>query len=177
MSTRPVEAAGLRPLPCVGAPPMTRPKRSLAPQQLRVALQRHFSVPLRSELHGHYLDLFVDHRQLNSLSSPDWHVVFGRRGTGKSFLLGVLSELAKCSFENQRVLAISLSAQDFVASPAGRSLSDSARALGYFQMFIEQLTGKLVEKVESVLKSPSYMDVLLRKNSRVIARAEEIGRA
>src|SRR3954470_15103809 len=70
---------------------MTVPNRKLPPlyaDSLERALRT--PLPLRSEQHGNYLDLFVDTGHLQLLRNPDWQVVYGRRGTGKTFLLGVL---------------------------------------------------------------------------------------
>ena len=55
------------------------------------ALRQHLKLPLRSERHKNYLQLFVDNRQLEILDNLDWQLIYGRRGTGKTLLLGVLS--------------------------------------------------------------------------------------
>jgi hypothetical protein len=71
---------------------MTPSRKRRVPPLYRESLERALRtpLPLRSEQHGNYLDLFVDTGHLQLLRNPDWQVVYGRRGTGKTFLLGVL---------------------------------------------------------------------------------------
>ena len=94
-------------------------KPSLFRDELEQALRAHNRLPLRSEKHQHYQDLFVDRQQLVMLESPDWQVLYGRRGTGKSFLFGMLHEQAASDLDRLRVLSVLVSAQDCKVEPTG----------------------------------------------------------
>ena len=54
------------------APPVNRPVAAQFQQNIGRALQQHDKLPLRSELHRRYSDLYVDANQLQLLETPDW---------------------------------------------------------------------------------------------------------
>ncbi len=145
------------------------------PDLIENALQTHRrKLALRSEQHANYSTLFVDHQQLHHLRSIDWQVIFGRRGTGKTFLLGVLHEEAMRELKEQRILSILLTAQDFTASPVGLEIGDRERGLGYFQQFIELLAHRLVRVIDQVLGEPRLLDSLAGKRRRTVDKIEEL---
>lgn len=150
-------------------------RHGLYPELIEAALHTHRTrLPLRSEQHAHYTDLFVDHHQLQHLRALDWQVIFGRRGTGKTFLLGMLHEEAKQALHEHRTLSVMLTAQDFTASPVGVDLDDKLRGLGYFQQFIELLAKEVVDATERVLGEPQLLDVLTGRRKRAQDRIEEL---
>jgi hypothetical protein len=134
----------------------------------------HHPLPLRSEQHGNYLDLFVDTGQLQLLRNPDWQVVSGRRGTGKTFLLGVLQEEATRSLAESRIMSVFVTAQDCLVSPVGREVPDKIRALGYFQTFIEMLTTRVIESVDSLTANPSFLATLTGRRAHLLDRVLEL---
>jgi hypothetical protein len=127
-------------------------------------------LPLRSEQHGNYLGLFVDTGHLHLLRNPDWQVVYGRRGTGKTFLLGVLQEEAARSLTESRIMSIFVTAQDCLVSPVGREVPDKIRALGYFQTFIELLTDRVAESVDRLTADTSFLDTLTGRRHHLLDR-------
>jgi hypothetical protein len=131
-------------------------------------------LPLRSEQHGNYLDLFVDTGHLQLLRNPDWQVVSGRRGTGKTFLLGVLQEEATRSLAESRIMSVFVTAQDCLVSPVGREVPDKIRALGYFQTFIELLTSRVIESVDRLTANPSFLDTLTGRRQHLLDRVFEL---
>src|SRR6266568_1667 len=141
---------------------MTASRNRRLPPLYRESLERALRtpLPLRSEQHGNYLDLFVDTGHLQLLRNPDWQVVYGRRGTGKTFLLGVLQEQAARSLAESRILSVFVTAQDSLVSPVGREVPDKIRALGYFQTFIELLTTRVLESVDQLTADASFLDTL-----------------
>ena len=131
-------------------------KKALLPKLFASAIRAHQKLPLRSERHAHFVDLFVDHNQLNSLNTSDWQTVYGRRGSGKTLLLGVLAETTNKSFADRRELAVSINMPDCIVSPVGAVATDDERALGYFQEFLRRLAEELVRRVDSALGEGTF---------------------
>ena len=153
---------------CLVTAPARRRRPPLYREQLERALRT--PLPLRSELHGNYLDLFVDTGHLHLLRNPDWQVVYGRRGTGKTFLLGVLQEEAARSLSESRIMSIFVTAQDCLVSPVGREVPDKIRALGYFQTFTELLTDRVAESVDRLTADTSFLDTLTGRRHHLLDR-------
>jgi hypothetical protein len=150
---------------------MRSPKPALYRDLIEAALRAHTKLPLRSENQRDYQDLFVDLKQLPFLDTPDWQVVFGRRGTGKTFLLKLLQEESEARVRTDRVLAIYVSAQDCRTSPTGRTVDDRTYAVGYFQTFIDLVVTRLTDHVEELLGKPGVLETVLGSQRR---RKEEI---
>jgi hypothetical protein len=149
-------------------------KSGLYPNLINSALRKQYNLPLRSEKHNNYLDLCVDTKQTVLLKNPDWQVIYGRRGTGKTFLLGVLSEEVHQQLDQLRILALRITAQDCIVSPTGRAVDDKSRALGYFQTFIELLADRLIQSVEQLIGRPKFLDSITGGRRRRIEKIEEI---
>lgn len=150
---------------------MTVPKRRLPPlhaESLDRALRT--PLPLRSEQHGNYLDLFVDTGHLQLLRNPDWQVIYGRRGTGKTFLLGVLQEEAARSLAESRIMSVFVTAQDCLVSPVGREVPDTIRALGYVQTFIELLTARVLDSVDRLVADSSFLNAVIGRRHHLLDR-------
>ena len=138
------------------------------------AIREHHKLPLRSEAQHSYEDFFVDANQLESLDTPDWQVVFGRRGTGKTFLLKLLQEHCMERVEHDRTVAVYVSAQDTKVSPHGKNASDRVRAIGFFQTFLELLTDRLTNYVETLLGKPRFLEALSGSKKRAVERADDL---
>lgn len=137
------------------------------------ALRQHTKLALRSERHGHYRDLFVDVDQLRALDTPDWQVVYGRRGTGKTLLLGMLEQSAAPSAES-RQLSVLITAPDCKVSPVGRTVPDKVRALGYFQTFLELLIDRVTEQIDELIKEPGFVGKITGQRRRSSDHAFEL---
>jgi hypothetical protein len=150
---------------------MSEPRRKLPPlyaESVERALRT--PLPLRSEQHGNYLDLFVDTGHLQMLRNPDWQVIYGRRGTGKTFLLGVLQEEAARSLAESRIMSVFVTAQDCLVSPVGREVPDTIRALGYFQTFIELLTTRVLDSVDRLVADSSFLNAVIGRRHHLLDR-------
>jgi hypothetical protein len=154
-------------------PTTSRPLGTKFRANIDYALRKHAKFPLRSEKHGHYRDLYVDVDQLQALDSLDWQVIYGRRGTGKTFLLGMLDELSRAE-PSRRQISILMPAPDCKVSPVGRAVSDKQRALGYFQTFLELLVDKVTAQFDQLLAEPSFLDRITGQRRRVIDKAFEM---
>ena len=144
------------------------------------AIALHGRMPIRSERHEHFLALFVAVPQIAVLEKSDWQVIYGRRGTGKTFLLGVTESRSRGAIQTRadyfrrRDLCIRLSAQDFVASPVGGTeVSDKDRGTAYFQMFLEILCEEISQRVDTVLGSPGFLDVVTGGRKRLKGQLED----
>ena len=117
----------------------------LYPDLFARALREHQRLPLRAGRQERFLDLFADNRQLDLLLNPNWQVIYGRRGTGKTTLLGALQETVLNNFAVERNLCVLINVYDCLLSPVGEEVSAKVRALAYFQAFIENLSAKLMD--------------------------------
>jgi ABC-type branched-subunit amino acid transport system ATPase component len=80
------------------------------PDIVNSALRKHLGLSTRAEDIGRYGELFVDPNVIDSVRNNVNQVVFGKRGSGKTSLLGYLTE----SFElDDNVIVFNLSATDF----------------------------------------------------------------
>ncbi|MET8863616.1 hypothetical protein ABZW11_11720 [Nonomuraea sp. NPDC004580] len=149
---------------------------SMARYQLERALFEHARLPLRSDRHREYLRYFVDVGDLQRLRGSDWLVVYGRRGTGKTLLLGALQESLHLELEagTSHDLALYFTGYEFRASPTGVTVPDRVRGLGYFQVFMDDLATRLSEAVDTLLGSPSWGQRLLRGRAKLKERIERI---
>ena len=62
---------------------------------IEYALHEHSSLTTRQENDPNrdISELFTDNKQVRTLEKPDWQIVFGRRGTGKTTLLNKLADV------------------------------------------------------------------------------------
>src|ERR1700709_1471262 len=99
------------------APPVNRPVAAQFQENIGRALQQHDKLPLRSELHRRYSDLYVDANQLQLLETPDWQGVYGRRGTGKTLLFSMYVERTRPLTMGRREVSLLIPTQDCMVSP------------------------------------------------------------
>ena len=88
-----------------------RKTNSLYGDSLNIAL-RHAQPKLRSEHLPEYRRFFVGEEILQQLHNNDEHLIIGRRGTGKTHLLGAFKEMVKEECPNEMALMFSLSKLD-----------------------------------------------------------------
>ncbi len=152
---------------------MARPRGQRYTAEFEKAIRDVARLELRSEEHKRYLDLFVDFGHLEQLQSKSWQLIFGRRGTGKTHLLGALNEQSSKNLADTRILWLYFSAQDFLLSPFGIQTTDRERAVGFFQTFIHRLGRQLTDDVDVILHSPRFLDRLTGQRRRLQDRVEE----
>ena len=81
-------------------------RSALYPRELARALEGHSTLALRSETHRDHRALFVDLHQVQLLQTPDWQVIYGRRGTGKTFMLRMMEHRVNEAVDTDRCLAL-----------------------------------------------------------------------
>lgn len=104
---------------------------------LTAALKAHSQLTVRQETEQSLdvAELFTDNKQLPVLLSPDWQIVYGRRGTGKTTLLSFLAKDLD-EADHRASLMISM-AQCVVDLPKGTS--DEVQGLVFFEKFIIEI--------------------------------------
>lgn len=103
------------------------------------------------------LDLFVDVGHLTRLSTPNWQLVWGRRGTGKTHLLRALQQSENQRAAETRQISLFFSLNEVTLSPPGISPGDKVLALGYFQRFFRSFVEKLVREAERLLSDRTFL--------------------
>jgi hypothetical protein len=101
------------------------------------ALKEHSQLTVRQETEPSVdvEDLFTDNKQLPTLLSSDWQIVYGRRGTGKTTLLSVLSKDIDAKADKASLM-ISMT-QCLVELP--RNTDPEVAGLVYFEKFIIEI--------------------------------------
>jgi hypothetical protein len=148
------------------------------PDVISAALRAHQTLALRSENHRAYGALFVDLDELHVFDTPDWQVIYGRRGTGKTFLLRVLEEKLKATVEFTRALPLYISAHDLLASPVSGAGPDHdrERAFAYFQVFLEHLAHKLADAADYLVARGGFLATVKRDRQKTIDEVNAIVR-
>jgi hypothetical protein len=145
------------------------------------ALREHQTLPLRAESHKAFSALFVDEDQLHLLDTPDWQVVYGRRGTGKTLFLKTREEHLLAAPAVTRILPLYISMQDVIVSPpVGIAASERQQAYANFQLFLERLADEISSKATALLaeftsrKEASFFRALIGRGDRPPADAAKI---
>lgn len=128
-----------------------RPKPALRGNEIMSALRSYAaSSGLRSEEHRKYREFFVDVGvdNLKTLGSPDWQVIYGRRGTGKTHLLGYFAASEK---ERSSSWVIETTAQRLQQRTVGRSLPLVERARQRFISLLASVAESLALAAETRL--------------------------
>jgi hypothetical protein len=115
------------------------------------ALSKNTKIAMRAEKVKNYELLYVDAIDIASFESNENQLVYGRRGTGKTHLLGTLTERINQGAEP--VVAFYFNATDFVKKVGEVSrLPLPEQANAYFHSFIEVLAQKLFDLVAATFE-------------------------
>jgi hypothetical protein len=118
-----------------------------------LALSLDESVRANLETSGSYPLADPHLSELTLLLAPDWQLITGRRGTGKTHLAARCRELINSS-EHRGLWSIAISAETLLVSPIGRDLSARQRARAALQVFLEQIGRELLRDLDRIL--PEY---------------------
>ena len=154
---------------------MTTTFRQGAAELLNRALRKHFTLPLRSEQLDALPELYVAPNLPPIVDAPDWQVIFGRRGAGKTALLNFVCDCATATIEQSRIVAVYITAQDCLV-PHGHPLSDEAAAKIAFRRFLQHLTNRLGKHVERLLGEETFMQRLTGERRLIVDRVESLVR-
>jgi len=145
------------------------------------ALRELPAISVRAEKHDAYEPIHVDIGTFLRFSSPEWEVVFGKPGSGKTILLKTWEEEIFDAVERPSILPIYVSARHMLDAP-GNEGSPAERGELHFQAFLEEFGAAVRRASRRARVSDSWVDRLqgrsLRRKSKVIADLiESINRA
>jgi hypothetical protein len=126
------------------------------------ALHRNAGVEVRSEKLKNYNTFIVDPVDLSSIETNANQLVLGRRGTGKTLVLGALTERINERFPENKRYAFYYSAVEFRSSPDGlpKNPSVKASAHSYFHSFIHKLANDILVLADQVIDRPGILGAL-----------------
>ena len=103
-------------------------------------------------------DIFVDPNILNRLTQNKNQIVYGRRGTGKTHLLGRMREYYRDTFAENRILPIYINASRIAIDVANAEANPGLAILIEYKAFLESVISGIEqfieenEKEEGILK-------------------------
>lgn len=88
--------------------------------------------------------VFADNRQLTKIDTPDWQIVFGRRGAGKTMLLATYANYIT-STNSKKSASIEINAPEFtsIIESSGKKIKDSEVAQIFFADFMRLISDHL----------------------------------
>lgn len=126
------------------------------------ALLANAGVSPRSEDVGAYEALFVEPIHSAALQTNANQLVFGRRGTGKTILFGVLEERINGRFPKEKNVAFYYTATRFRSSAEYGAVIPTVKEKthAYFHSFIEKVASDVLDLADTVFKKPSLLTAL-----------------
>lgn len=131
-------------------------------EALGVALTKNAGHSVRSEDVRNYEELFVDPFNSDSITTNANQLIVGRRGSGKTMLLGALRERINAQFPGRPVSAFYYSAVSFRSSAEFGGLRPSVKEKthAFFHSFIEKLANDILLLADQVFYSPDLLETL-----------------
>jgi hypothetical protein len=116
-------------------------------ESLEAALAQLYKLGARAELQDSYYPIYVPIGTFLKFDSPDWEIVFGSPGSGKTILLKAWQEAAFDALDRPRVLPIYISGRELRGAP---DEGGAAKVLAerYFQAFLEHFGIQIREVAE-----------------------------
>lgn len=140
---------------------------SSASELLTRALNDHLRESTRAEDLERYEDFFVDLVKTPSLIGPGAQLIYGRAGTGKTLLIGVLNDRCRGNAKETRIASVSFNAAQFSYSPEyGRDATVRERTHVIFQLFIEALCHEFVKLADELVERPGFLERLADPSGR-----------
>lgn len=149
---------------------------------VETALANFHKVAIKADQHKAYASLAVDMGPVLNFEAPDWEIVSGRPGTGKTFVLKAWEEEALSTVARPTILPLYISARDMLDLP-GEEDPPEQRAVAHFQLFLEKFGDRLKGTMSEVRAKENWVERLFgevgaRLTQRQIdAKLEEIHQA
>jgi hypothetical protein len=126
------------------------------------ALRKNAGYSVRSEDLGSFEQLFVDPVNSASIETNTNQLILGRRGTGKTLLLGAIHSRVNGRFPDSRCYAFYYSAVDFRSSAeyGGVVPTTKEKTHAFFHSFIEKLANDILELADKVFEKPNLLQAL-----------------
>ncbi len=133
----------------------------------------------RSEDLKHYSELFVDPIESDILLRNTKQLIYGRRGSGKTLLIGALNEALQRDITKTKVMSFSYSAINFRSSAEYGGLMPTVKEKthAYFHSFIVQLSGDIFNLADNILRKPSLLDYFKLNGPIMTAKREQLATA
>jgi hypothetical protein len=122
-------------------------------EALSKALTINAGMSLRAEDLQDYDNFFVDPINTDTLTGNANQIVYGRRGSGKTLLLGTLNNRVQATFPRVKVASFYYTAVEFRSSAEYGGLVPTVREKthAFFHSFIEKLCSDIVNLADTVL--------------------------
>jgi hypothetical protein len=143
---------------------------------VRKALRTNRGKSIRAEDLEEYDEFFVDTGDLASIESNANQLIYGRRGSGKTLLLGALNERIQGQFPSARIMSFYYDATQFRSSAdyGGHSASIKEKTHAFFHAFIESLAHDMFDFADAVLEKSSWRDALTLGGDKHARRRERL---
>lgn len=140
------------------------------------ALSTNVGTSPRSEDLGSYPDFFVDPINSTILESNTNQLIFGRRGSGKTLMLGTINDRIRERFPKHSVISFCYTATDFRSSAEFENQAPSVkeRTHAFFHAFIESLCHDIFDLADQIMRKPSWLDYLKLSGSDNGARRDRL---
>lgn len=128
----------------------------------------------RSEDLQHYRDFFVDPINSSILEQNTKQLIYGRRGSGKTLVMGAINEKLQESVKSNNVMSFSYSAIDFRSSAEYGGLIPTVKEKthAFFHSFVEQLSHDICNFADDILKKPTLRDYFKLNGPRMAGRRD-----
>ena len=130
-------------------------KPAMFAEAIGEALEKLRLMETRAEHHGDYTELFVDfgNNVPHLLDSDQWQVIFGRRGTGKTHLLGLFGEQHP---RNHDTLTLLFAGWGVGGDSVRIGVSATYIAYDLFFDFLDQVTSRVNAAVDLRLRDEQF---------------------
>lgn len=143
-------------------------------EAVSVALSTNAGTSLRAEDFPTYAPFFVEATETRPLESNANQLIYGRRGSGKTLLLGTLNDRIRAAFPRVRVMSFYYSAADFHSSAVldGTERSVKQQTHAFFQFFIRSLCQDISHFADAELRRPGWFTHLIQGDAHRRDRLE-----
>lgn len=130
----------------------------------------------RSEDLGSYPDFFVDPINSTVLEGNANQLVYGRRGSGKTLMLGTVNERIQAAFPKSRVMSFCYTATDFRSSAEfdGQFPTVKEKTHAFFHAFIDRLCHDIFELADEIIGKVSWLESLKLAGTQNAAKRDRL---
>jgi hypothetical protein len=137
------------------------------------ALGELCKVGLRAEQHDAYATLYVDVGPYLHFDGPEWEIVYGIPGSGKTIMLKTWEEEVLDGIAPPEVLPVYISARQLLDQP-GEQMPPPVRGENHFHLFLEEFGKKVRASAARARTDGSWIDrfvdeLTVRNKEKVLA--------
>jgi hypothetical protein len=128
-------------------------------EALNAALRTNSRKGIRAEELENYRDFFVDPFDSATIEGNANQLIYGRRGSGKTLLLGALNDKLVAGFPQNRIASFSYRATDFrnTAEDGTQTNTVKENTHAFFRAFVVALSEDILSLADQVLKRPNWL--------------------